>query len=171
MSQFPFTNETPVIQKLINTSAFDFETLKREMDELKCINIRLEDDLRDSRSQCIALQESTQESALQINMLKSENLCLHSKLNAEQQTFQTRDSTLKEKEAELRDTKLDVIQLKTESTGLKEKIVFLEYMRDKIIDLEKFLSSITKGEFNGQLWEQLELQILEMIDIIETMDM
>lgn len=127
----PFINadDDCTLEMQINTSAFDFETFKREMDDLKCINIRLEDDLRDIRSQCIVLQESTQESALQINMLKHEKLCLQSKLNAEQQTFQTIDSTLKENEAELRDTNIDVIQLKTESSGLNEQIVFLVYMR------------------------------------------
>jgi hypothetical protein len=159
-----------ILEMQTNTSALDFGTLKRERDELKCINLRLEDELRDSRSQCIVQQASIQESAREINMLKHENQCLHSKLSAENLKLQTVDNTLKEKETELYNIKLDAIQLTRKSKGLQDQIGVFEEMRDRVIYLEKILSSITKDEFIGREWEQLELQILKMAGIMETKD-
>lgn len=83
-TELPFINAEDdfILEIQTNTSALDFGTLKRERDDLKCINLRLEDELHD-----IVLQEAVQESAREINMLKHENQCLHSKLAAEQQMF------------------------------------------------------------------------------------
>lgn len=167
---FIHTEDDFILEMQINTSALDSGTIKRQLNDIKGRNTRLEGELQDSRSQCTVLHGSIQESAREINKLKNEIQCLNSKLAEEQHKFQTVNTSLREKETELNDIKLEAIKIKTESKGLQEQLGSLEYFRDQVIDVEKFMSSITNEEFDAPLWEQLNLHIIEMLDMIETKD-